>query len=142
VSCSPPILCNERPREAVEEMVAVRNGLPSPELVPFGLRPALFSHLKGAWYKACLGADHRWVNCPSSITLCAHLGLRVLGVKRTSDPLMTGAEVNLLLTVYLRRVHKPAAPSVPAQPSRGGMAVLAVWSLAAGRLDTSPFAMP
>lgn len=58
---------------------------------------------------------------------------------RSGDPLMMGAEVNLLLTVYLRKVREPPAPSVPAQPARGGRAVLAVRSLAAGRLDTSPF---
>lgn len=60
-------------------------------------------------------------------------------MQRTGDPLRMGASVNQLLTVYLRRVQKPAAPSVTAQPERGGRAVLAVWSLAAGRLDTSPF---
>lgn len=75
----------------------------------------------------------------SSITLCAHLGLEVLGTKRTSDPLMMGAEVNLLPMVYLRWAQEAAALSVTAQPARGGRAVLAVWSLAAGRLDTAPF---
>lgn len=79
-------------------MVAIRNGLLSPELVPFGLHPALCSHLTGAWYKACLGADRRWVNWPG-----------VLGVNRAGASLMVGAEVNLLLPVYLggtRQLHR------------------------------------
>lgn len=139
MSYSPPVSCNKRPIEVIEEIVSIRNGLLSPELVIFGLHPALCSHLKGAWCKACLGADRRWVNCPSSITLCARFGLGVLDTKRTSDLLMMGTGLNLLLTVYLHEIHKPAAPSLTAQPDHGVRAVLAVWSLASGRLDASPF---
>lgn len=62
-------------------MVAIRNGLLWPELGPFGLHPALCSHLKGAW-----GADRRWVNW-----------LGVLGVNGASASLLAGAEINLLL---------------------------------------------
>lgn len=54
---------------------------------------------------------------------------------------MMGAEVNLLPMVYLRWAQEAAALSVTAQPARGGRAVLAVWSLAAGRLDTASFAL-
>lgn len=39
----------------------------------------------------------------------------------------------------LFRVPVPAAPNVLAQPDCNGRAGLAVWSLAARRLDTSPF---
>lgn len=103
-------------------MVAIRNGLLSPELVPFGLHPAPCSHLKGAWYKACLGADRRWVNW-----------LGVLGVNWPVPHWAKSAAPGLF------RVPTPAAPSMMAQPDHGGRAVLAVWSLAAWRLDTSPF---
>lgn len=58
-------------------------------------------------------------------------------MKRTSNLLMMGTGVNLLLTIYLHEAHKPAALSMTAQPDHGDGAVLAVWSLAAGKLDLS-----
>lgn len=101
-------------------MVAIRNGLLSPELVPFGLHPALCSHLKGAWERTAGG----WIDW---------------GCLVWTGPVPHWAKS---AAPSLFRVPTPAAPSVMAQPDRGGRAVLAVWSLAARRLDTSPFGIP
>lgn len=113
-------------------MVSIMNGL-LPPVVTFGPHAAFCSHL-GCSTQSMLRSRLQVGELSSQYRPWSLF--KVLDMEGTNDPSLMGAAVNLVLTVLFIWVDKPAAPSTG---SPCGRAVLAVWSLAAGRLDTSPF---